>query len=62
MKENLIKYIKELIIEHEESGFCTNYDWAMNELGKDIQNAFDYAYDCGRYDTLKETLYFIENL
>lgn len=57
---NLLEHIKELIKEHEESGFCCNYTRAMDELGKDVQNAFDYAYDAGRYDTLLEIKSVIE--
>lgn len=55
-------HIETLLKEHEASGYCTNYDWAMNELGKDVQNAFDYAYDCGRYETLTNLLNDIKNI
>lgn len=59
-EEKVIELLKARIKEHEEQGCCTNYDRAMDELGKDVQNAFDYAYDCGRYETLNEILKEIE--
>ena len=57
---NLLEHINELIKEHKEAGFCCNYTRAMDELCKDVQNAFDYAYDVGRYDTLLEIKSVIE--
>ena len=50
--ENIIELIENLIKEHEDTGYCTNYDMAQNELNRDVQHAFDLAYDCGRYETL----------
>lgn len=60
VKKRIVKLINCRIKEHEEQGCCTNYDRAMDELGKDVQNAFDYAYDCGRYEALNEILKEIE--
>lgn len=62
MKDKIINFIEELIKEHEETGYCTNYDMAQNELNKDADNAFDLAYDCGRYETLVNLLSDIEKL
>ena len=45
-----IELIKKLIKEHEQSGFCTNYDEAESE--KDPSKCFYMAYDVGRYETL----------
>ena len=58
MKENLIKYIKELIIEHEESGF--HYNWEQVDLCTDAETALYAAYDVGRFDTLNEILSYIQ--
>lgn len=62
MKDKIINLIKELIKEHEETGYCTNYDMAQNELNRDVQNAFDLAYDCGRYETLISLSNDIKNI
>lgn len=61
-KEKIINLIEEKIKEHEEQGNCTNYDMAQDELNKDVSNAFDYAYDCGRYEVLNELLNDIKEM
>lgn len=48
------KYILDAIQQHLDEGYCTNYDMAQDKLEQDPSIAFDYAYDCGRYDTLTE--------
>jgi len=48
------KYILDAIQQHLDEGYCTNYDMAQDKLEQDPSVAFDYAYDCGRYDTLIE--------
>ena len=62
MKDKILNLINDLIKEHEETGYCTNYDMAQNELNRDVQHAFDLAYDCGRYETLVNLLSDIEKL
>ena len=62
MKDKIINFIEELIKEHEETGYCTNYDMAQNELNRDVQNAFDLSYDCGRYETLINLLNDIKQI
>ena len=36
MKQKIIQHIESLMKEHEEAGYCTNYDMAQNELNKSI--------------------------
>lgn len=62
MKQKIIQHIKSLIKEHEEAGYCTNYDMAQNELNKSVDNAFDYSYDCGRYEAFYQLLTDIKNM
>lgn len=52
--EKIRKYILDAIQQHLDEGYCTNYDMAQDKLEEDPSIAFDYAYDCGRYDTLNE--------
>lgn len=54
MKNKLIKHIETLIKEHEEQGFCTDWNKAFEE--EDPEQALHYAYDCGRITTLNEIL------
>lgn len=58
----ILSSIKEQLQEHEEQGCCTNYDKAQDELNKDVSNAFDYAYDCGRYETLQCLCCGVQNI
>lgn len=60
--EEFKKIIKEKIKEHKEQGNCTNYDMAQDTLNKDVSLAFDYAYDCGRYEVLNELLNDIKEM
>ena len=49
-----IELLENLIKEHEESNFCTNWDEAQDEL--DAERAAFLGYDCGRYETLTKLL------
>lgn len=62
MKQKIIEHIKSLMKEHEEAGYCTNYDIAQDELNKSVDNAFDYSYDCGRYEAFYQLLTDIKNM
>lgn len=55
-----IELIKLLIHEHEETGYCTDYEDAENEL--DPQTSLMLAYDCGRYETLVNLLNDLERM
>ena len=61
-KEKIINLIEEKIKEHEEQGNCTIYDIAQADLNNAVSNAFDYAYDCGRYEVLNELLNDIKEM
>lgn len=54
MKDKIINLIEELIKEHIESEYCTDYEDALNEL--DPQTSVMYAYDAGRYEALTNLL------
>ena len=58
--KNVIELIENLIKEHEESGYCTDYEDAENEL--DPQTSLMLAYDCGHYETLTNLLNDIKNI
>lgn len=47
-----LKLIEELIKEHEESGYCTDYKHALCCTIVDPETDFNNAYDVGRYETL----------
>jgi hypothetical protein len=62
MKDKLIKELELLIKDHEENEFCIDYRDAEKSIEYSIEESFDKFYDVGRYNTLKEILYFIQNL
>ena len=49
--QKAIELIEKLIKEHEDGGYCTNYDEANNLLFDDEVIGMKF-YDCGRYETL----------
>ena len=53
-----IELIEQLIKEHEESGYCTDYDKATEIQAEmaDGESGFNAAYDVGRYETLVNLL------
>lgn len=53
-------HIKQLLYDHEQSGFCTNWTKAQDE--QDPERAIMLAYDCGQYEILKQLLDDIDKL
>lgn len=59
MKQKIIQYIENLIQEHEESGYCTDYKEAGHSP---FVESLDKFYDVGRYETLTNLLTDIKNM
>ena len=60
-KEAILKYIKELIDEHVEQGFCTDYEEAGEGADNiDFEKVVDKFYDAGRYEALCEIYRTVE--
>lgn len=57
-----IELIKQLINEHEMSGYCTNQREAEEFIERDPVVAFDKFYDLGRYETLVNLLNELERI
>jgi hypothetical protein len=62
MKQKIIQHIKNLIKEHIECQFCTNYKEALETLEYDFEGGTEQIYDCGRYDELYNLLTDIQNM
>ena len=45
-----LELIQQLIKEHEEANYCTDYEQAQGT--EDPEQSFVFAYDVGRYETL----------
>ena len=55
-KQEILKYIEELIKEHEESNYCCSYENAVDESSHfhTTEDMGDRFYDAGRYEALLE--------
>lgn len=62
MKQKIIEHIENLIKEHIECQFCTNYNEALETLAYDFEGGTDQVYDCGSYETLCNLLTDIQNM
>ena len=63
--QKAIELIEKLIKEHEDSGYCTNYDDATKEYEAgivEIECLFDKSFDVGRYETLINLLNDLKKL
>lgn len=58
----LLDYINNEIKEHIDSGYCTNYDIALDQVAQNVEIGADYMYDIGRYDTLLQFKKLIEEV
>lgn len=60
MKQKIIEHIKSLMKEHEEAGYCTDWEEVENEC--DVERSGFIGYDCGKYETLIHILNAIKNM